>query len=157
MITFCPKEMRSIANELNYNYFLCDETMMEWNYLSVPFLRILQLDSDTMERNPRFWVSLVDWKGRDPEETLRSGLDNEENCSIVLPFRTGNRDETRIHLRISNPFPDNTGQTLRMGAAEIAGEDVFYKQEALLSRDNEIEISARIQKTLLTGSISKNT
>ena len=150
-----PEEMLSFANELNYNFFLCDENMMNWSFLSVPFLRILQLDSARIEENPQFWASLVDWEGRDPEETLRTSLDHEGISSLTLAFRTGNMDYTKIHLRISNLISDNAGNAYRFGSAEIAGEDVFYKQEALLSRDNAIEISARIQRTLLTGSISE--
>lgn len=144
------REFKFVSDKLGLLSFGCDSTLRKWSHLSTPLLLLLDLDEKEMNEDPEKWISLVQ---RIRRESILERLDefaiDREKFSVEIPFSLSCGD---VLLGMTFcPLISPEGTSFCLCSAEDITEEKLYKQEAIKSRDSEIEISARIQKTLLTG------
>ncbi|MDC7221174.1 MAG: SpoIIE family protein phosphatase [Spirochaetales bacterium] len=147
-------DLRVTAEELGYSFFVCDEGLGNWRDPSPELLTLFGVSEESVLAHPRFWMDLVDWPSDVLNEKLASLSLKRGTISLTLPFKKENQDTQLVTLRFSRLRKGEEGLFYRHGSAEINKDEDKYKQEALQARDHEIEISARIQKILLTGAVA---
>jgi len=148
-------ELQNLANELDYNFFICDNTVISIVYASTSFLRMMKLSEYDIQANPQCWLSRMDDTEQNIIRKIKSFPEDEGGFQFELPLLLDHGDSVPVQFRISG-IQSVDDRIYRFGSAAILLENDIYKKEALQSRDNEIEISARIQKTLLTGEITQS-
>ncbi len=146
-------ELKTAADELNYSFFACDESLTCWSHVSEKTRELFQVSREEIDRDPRFWMEMVEWPPEVLDERLSALAGKGDNGLLTLPFILS-EEKVLITLRFGRLLNGEDGAILRLGSAEVFSGDSDYKKEALQARDHEIEISARIQKILLTGAVS---
>ncbi|MDC7239043.1 MAG: SpoIIE family protein phosphatase [Spirochaetales bacterium] len=154
MLSFEPEEMQALANELNLLFFVTDETLIQWSWPSSALLRMLNMRESEFTHNPATWIHRCTRSDREFFDSLEKLSAYDGDIKVTIPFLRHENDVIHVTLRLSSPVKRSTGEVLRFGSAEVRRDDAVYKKEALKSRDSEVEISARIQRTLLTGNIT---
>lgn len=145
------KEFRKISDKLNILTFSCDQSRTEWFSPSVHLMDLLELDEKDFETNPKVWLTRVP-KEKHSEVLSHIGSlpDSDNTSSLQIPFIASAREATVLELTFCSIRDKKSGNYYLCSALDITEEE-RYKKEAIQSRDYEIEISARIQKSLLTG------
>ncbi len=154
MLHFNPEEMQALANELNFLFFVTDETLIQWSYPSNAFLRMLNMQEAEILHNPASWIHRCERSDKEFFDSLDKFSSYDGDIKLTVPFVRHENDVIHLTIRLSSPVKKDSGEVIRFGSADVRRDDAVYKREALKSRDSEIEISARIQRTLLTGDVT---
>lgn len=150
MATQAFKEIQELADRLGYFFVVSSPDLYHWSYASKRLLQFFCITAEELTQNPQCWMDHL-------QEPLRSELMEEllakslsgDSCSFRINLNKGDKEFTlRIHFQALEEFK---GEKIRIGSAENISKENRYKREAYKARDNEIEISARIQRMLLTG------
>ena len=148
-------ELLHLANELEYHFFISDQSMTSWFYASTPFLRMMRISEDELLADPQCWISRVDGTPGSIVDKFGRISGEEEELQIELPLVLAHGDKLSVQFRFTS-LQEVEDKLCRFGSAVFLTDNDLYKKEAIQSRDNEIEISARIQKALLTGEIGQS-
>ena len=151
------EEFRELANKLNILFFACDSSFRNWQYPSRALLSLLNLREEDFRKNPEIWLSRILKKDRAPVlRELEQLSGRSEPLEVDFPFHSS--EENPADLRIQfRPLEGQreAGAEIYLCSAENLTREARYRRDALKTRDYEIEISARIQKALLTGLYSR--
>jgi len=147
------QELQHLANELDYSFFICDKSIASFIFTSTSFLRMMRISETEIKDDSRCWMTRIDKTEGEILDLLAASSTDEGEFQLELPFRLDHGDSINVQMRFSS-IQKIDDQIYRFGSVIYPSINDLYKKEALQSRDHEIEISARIQKALLTGTIS---
>lgn len=150
MDSLALREIQDLANRLGYFFIVSAENLLDWSYPSRRMLDFFHISGEDLEKNPQCWLnSLQEAERQDLLEEILQQRAREEDCSFSVNLIHNSKEFTLL-LHFQKP-ESYQGKRIRIGSAENISKENRYKKEAFKARDNEIEISARIQRMLLTG------
>lgn len=145
------QEFTYISSKLEILSFACDLTFSKWFSLSKPLLKLLCLDEKDILSDPELWTSRIPMENREFIQERLNELDIPlGKNSIEIDVLSCDESTVRLFLTFCQ-IKKNAEKSYYICSAENISKEEKYKKEAIKSRDYEIEISARIQKSLLTG------
>lgn len=147
------KEFQFMADKLNIKFIICDESLLNWFYPSKPLLSFLNLNEPDIKKNPKIWQEKIAYEHRDSIIDKFKLLTNDSSPKkIEVPFYTIQNEIRKVILRFCPISMQKDSFYIVSLEENIVDEK--YRLEAIKNRDYEIEISARIQKALLTDPYS---
>jgi len=144
------KEIQGLCDRLGYFFVVSNANLLDWIQASKRVLHFFNITAEELEQNPQCWLGCLEESAEtELVEELQSKSHSQEACSFSVSLNKKGKEFT-LHIRFQ-ALEDYQGVPLRIGSAENVSKENRYKREAYQARDNEIEISARIQRMLLTG------
>lgn len=144
------------SDKLKIMAFVCDISKRKWRKPSEPLLKFLSMTEREFSADPEIWISSVPEIYRQKILNQLAGSEKQSSPnSLLIPFLSASGKLTSLEILFS-PLNDESDNCGYICSAMDITSDLRQNSNAVLYRDFEIDISSRIQKSLLTGSIVKN-
>ena len=148
------KEMIHLAEVLKYPFFIADNSLRSWSHPTSRLLEIIGCKIGELEENPECWIKRVDHKKREELIALFDQFDTSED-EIEFQITINDKNDRAVDLNLFFfRMPCSGKSDFYLGVIRENSREFQYKLDALKARDFEIEISARIQRGLLTGAFT---
>ena len=147
-------EYQHLANQLGLIFFGCDGTMTQWSHPSNPLLKLFGISGRDLALKPDLWIEKTPERLRDQLKTdFESAGRGGKPGYLTFSLLSDGLGERTLKCNYC-PMPALDEPVKFICTVEDITESTKFEREAAKALDHDIEVSARIQKALLTEAFS---